>query len=108
MPELHPLQIEPAITRALEEDWGYGDWASDICVDSDKQANAKIISKQIGKLAGIDVAMAVFNLVDPHLKLQPVLRDGSPLEKGSVLLEISGRARSILRAERVALNFLVG
>lgn len=106
MPELHPLQIEPAITRALEEDWGYGDWASDICVDSDKQARAKIIVKQSARIAGIEVAMAVFNLVDPQLKLNLVAKDGTDLEKGDLVLEISGRARSILRAERVALNFL--
>ncbi len=107
MPVLHPIQLEPIIRRALEEDWGGGDWTTDLCVPADKTAVAKIIAKQDGVVvACMEVAQMVFKMVDPSLKIQVVKANGSLAHNRDVLLEISGNARSILKAERVALNFL--
>lgn len=105
MPELHMIQIDPIITRALEEDWGYGDWTTDLCVPKDKQAHAKLIAKEETLIAGIDLARFVFLKVDPELKVVTHFENGDKAANKAVLLEVTGRARSILRAERVVLNF---
>ncbi len=106
MHELHEIQLRPIIERALEEDWGYGDWTTDLCVPKGKQARARIIAKEDTIVAGVDVARYVFRKVDPQLHVEPILENRARATKGSVLLEIEGEARSILRAERVALNIL--
>ena len=104
MHELHSIQIEPIIQRALEEDWGYGDWTTDLCVERDRSASARIINKEDCLIAGIDVAAAVFRKVDPQLDVQIKVQNGVFASHRSELLVIRGRARSILKAERVALN----
>lgn len=106
MQELHAIQIEPIVTRSLEEDWGHGDWTTDICIPSERQAAAKIIAKEDIIACGLDVARAVFFKVDPDLKVQLYAASGDSVNDRSTLIEISGRARSILKAERVALNLM--
>ena len=66
---LHDIQLDPIIARALEEDWGYGDWTTDLCVPSDKVSHARIIAREAITVSGVDVAMAVFRKVDPTLKI---------------------------------------
>lgn len=104
MHELHSIQIEPIIQRALEEDWGYGDWTTDLCVDRDRKAKARIICKEDCMVAGVDVAAAVFRKVDPQLEVQIKAQNGKFVTNRTELLSISGHARAILKAERVALN----
>ncbi len=106
MHHLHEIQIEPIITRALEEDWGYGDWTTDLCVPADKISSARIICREDIVVSGLDVASAVFRRVDPSLKVTLHCDNGSRLSANGLLLEVSGKARSILKSERVALNFL--
>lgn len=106
MLEIHALQLEPIIDRALEEDWGNGDWTTDLCVQKGLGAKARIIAKAPTMLSGIEVAKAVFRRVDPQVQLNSPVQNGQLLNNGDVILEISGEARSILKAERVALNFL--
>ena len=106
MHELHRIQLEPIITRALEEDWGYGDWTTDLCVPKDKESKARIITREDIVVSGVDVAMDVFRRVDPSLKVEQLVKNGQRVEGKTVLLEITGNARSILKSERVALNFL--
>lgn len=106
MAPIHAIQLTPMITRALEEDWGFGDWTTDICVAATTQATARIIAKEPTVVAGVEVAAAVFNLVDPSLKVQLRAQNGDQLNRGDVIIEITGAARSLLKAERVALNFL--
>ncbi len=106
MHELHIIQIEPIIQRALEEDWGYGDWTTDLCVDRDRQARARIICKEETMIAGVDIAAAVFHKVDPELKTYIKTANGTAAADRSEILGIEGRARSILKAERVALNLM--
>ena len=106
MSRLHDLQITPIITRALEEDWGLGDWTTDLTVPDGTLATAEIISKEDSMVvAGVEVAEAVFRRVDPHLVVTPHQGNGANVRHGDVLLTIAGDARSILKAERVALNF---
>lgn len=106
MAEIHEIQLTPIITRALEEDWGFGDWTTDLCVPEGTLARAKIITKEAIIACGVEVARAVFHRVDPNLKVQAIAANGQAVAKGETLLEIEGAAKSILKAERVALNFL--
>lgn len=106
MQELHEIQLDPIITRALEEDWGYGDWTTDLCVPVGKKSTAKIITRERIVVSGIDVVKAVFKKVDPNLQLDLQAHNGDTLEANQTILTIAGSARSILKGERVALNFL--
>jgi nicotinate-nucleotide pyrophosphorylase (carboxylating) len=106
MSQIHAIQLTPLITRALEEDWGFGDWTTDLCVPIGTQARARIIAKEPTLVAGAEVARAVFLAVDPNLKVEINADNGSALNKGDPILVVSGCARSILKGERVALNFL--
>lgn len=102
---IHEIQLTPIVTRALEEDWGFGDWTTDLTVPEDKQASARIIAKEPTVVAGVEVARAVFMRVDPTLVVELKVKNGQAVAKGEVLLTIKGAARSILKGERVALNF---
>jgi len=106
MHELHEIQLEPIITRALEEDWGYGDWTTDLCVPADKISRAQIITREDIVLAGLNVAQAVFKRVDPSLVVKNHAKTADRLKANDILLEVTGNARSILKSERVVLNFL--
>lgn len=105
MAQIHEIQLTPIITRALEEDWGFGDWTTDLCVPEGTQATARIIAKEATVAAGVEVARAVFLRVDPTLQVDLKVQNGDNAQKGDTLLEIKGNAKSILKAERVALNF---
>jgi len=99
--------IDDAISRALAEDLGLaGDITTAATVPLDAQARAVIAARKPGVISGLDVASATFNAVD--LKVTARLRkaDGDRVLAGDVVMELSGRARGILTAERVALNFL--
>jgi nicotinate-nucleotide pyrophosphorylase (carboxylating) len=91
---------------ALAEDIGAGDITSEATVDAERSALARIKAKAPGVLAGIKVAEAVFHAVDPGLDFEAARVDGSPLVAGDHVAVIGGRARSLLAAERTALNFL--
>lgn len=106
MPEIHPLQLDPIISAALAEDWGNGDWTTDLCVSSDKKARATIIAKEPLVAAGLDVARAVFCKVDPELQVRLNVDNGDEVADREKVLDVVGKAQSILKAERVALNFL--
>ena len=106
MDGLHRLQIEPIIKRALEEDWGYRDWTTDLCVPSEKLSRAEIICKEDILLSGVEVAALVFELVDPQLKIEVHAENGQRLSDRSLIMAIEGAGKSILKAERVALNMM--
>ena len=97
--------IDGIIRSALTEDIGTGDVTS-LAMGVTLDANAEIISKQDGVLAGVDVARRVFQLHDPELKVKCLKKDGDRLHKGDVILKIAGEGRSILSAERTALNII--
>jgi nicotinate-nucleotide pyrophosphorylase (carboxylating) len=97
--------LSELVARALAEDIGGGDVTTAATVPERAMAHAVVTQKAPGVLFGLHVAAEVFRLVDPDLAVQPLTREGEWREHGPVL-ELEGRARSILTAERTALNFL--
>ncbi|HEX2413340.1 MAG TPA: carboxylating nicotinate-nucleotide diphosphorylase [Solirubrobacteraceae bacterium] len=94
------------IDRALAEDIGAGDVTTEATVDAGARAVAMITQKGEGMISGIPVAMAVFQRVDPELHVEALCGPGLWRERGAPVLAVEGSARSILTAERTALNFL--
>ncbi|HEY8901748.1 MAG TPA: carboxylating nicotinate-nucleotide diphosphorylase [Chthoniobacterales bacterium] len=94
------------IDLALSEDIGPGDVTVRHFTDSARRGRARIIARQAGVLAGIEVAGEVFRRVDPALLVEAVLADGAALAPGSEVLRVEGSLGSILTGERTALNFL--
>ena len=99
-------QVEQLIEQALAEDLGWGDVTTEALVSPDQQGKALIIAKAKGILAGTEVARQVFLKVDPELKVGILIEDGANVKPGDMIAKIEGKVASILKAERVALNFL--
>jgi nicotinate-nucleotide pyrophosphorylase (carboxylating) len=100
------LQIKEIVDRALAEDLIKGDVTTDALVPAGWQGTGLIVAKKQGILAGVNVAKQVFHSVDPDLKVEVLLEDGARVKPGSEVARVSGRIGKILKAERVALNFL--
>lgn len=94
------------IDIALREDIGAGDVTSDSFVYEGANAVARIVARERATVAGTKTVTEVFHRVDPNLKVKVVLKDGSEVTAGNEVIQIQGSMRSILKAERVALNFL--
>ncbi|MBM3153765.1 MAG: carboxylating nicotinate-nucleotide diphosphorylase [Chloroflexi bacterium] len=105
---MEPLdsQTKELIERALAEDLGKGDVTTETLVSSDQRGKAILLAKAKGVVAGTEIARHVFLEVDPELKVETLTADGIPVTPGNVIATIEGRVASILKAERVALNFL--
>ncbi len=103
---LTPELIEAAVRAALAEDLGTGDRTTEALVPAALPGRGRIVAKDSGVLAGIDVARCVFRQRDPEVRLTSSRSDGDRLEVGDVVLEMEGSAQGLLTAERVALNFL--
>jgi nicotinate-nucleotide pyrophosphorylase (carboxylating) len=106
MVALPAVDIRRAVRMGLEEDIGQGDITTAALFAKPLPARARIIAQQPLVVAGMAAAIQTFIAVDASLKLTPSRRDGSHAKNGDVLLQIEGDGRSILMAERVALNFL--
>ncbi len=101
------LVIDQAlIARALEEDIGFGDITTLSTVPAERTLTATILSRQTGVIAGLEVAAEVFRAVDPALHLELLVAEGAAVTPDAQVARIAGSARSILTAERTALNFL--
>jgi len=101
------LLIEPIVRAALIEDLGRaGDITSEAIVPRDAVAEAEIVARQPGVLAGLDAALLAFELADPGLRIERLSTDGARVARGAVVARISGGAWGVLGAERTALNFL--
>ncbi len=98
--------IETFIKQALKEDLGAGDFTSLACIDPDKNAQAQLIVKESGILSGIEIALSVFALVDKNLAVDSLTNSGTSINKGEIVLTVSGKAQSILQAERLVLNIM--
>ncbi|HVT61601.1 MAG TPA: carboxylating nicotinate-nucleotide diphosphorylase [Thermoanaerobaculia bacterium] len=104
---LYPLLYEELVRRALAEDLGRaGDLTSDAVLAPGLAAEALLVARAAGRIAGLPVALAAFTLLDPALATEPRVADGDDVAAGAVLAGIGGAARSILSAERTSLNFL--
>ncbi|MBI4919366.1 carboxylating nicotinate-nucleotide diphosphorylase [archaeon] len=99
-------EIDWLIRKALEEDIGTGDVTSNFTIPKDMTATAELIAKAEGVISGVDVAEQVFKTVDKNLEVKILLNNGSIVKSKDVIMKIKGNARSILTAERTALNFI--
>lgn len=97
-------EIDLIIKNALREDVGDGDHSSLACIPESATGKAKLLVKDDGILAGVDFARQVFLAVDPALKIDIQIQDGSLVRPGDISFYVSGSSRSILKAERLVLN----
>lgn len=98
--------FSPLIHLALKEDIRDGDHTSLACVPNQANGKAKLLVKEAGILAGIEVAREVFRIVDPDLQMDLKIKDGESIQKGDVAFYLYGKSQSILKAERLALNYM--
>jgi len=99
--------LEPLVRATLLEDLGRaGDITTDAIVPAGQSAVAKLVARQNGVVAGIDLAKLAFELIDPSIRMEVAAEDGTAVAPGSLVATLSGPARGILTAERTALNFL--
>ncbi len=101
-----PPEVHRLIDAALSEDQAFNDPTTQALIPPEIKATGMIRAKASGVLAGVDVALAVFQRVDPDLGAEQLLSDGAALTPGADIARVTGPAGSILRAERIALNFL--
>lgn len=94
------------IERALREDINYVDAATDYLLDDDDVSTARFVAKASGILCGIDIAVRVFEMLDKDIQVQINIKDGGKVEKGDVIAVVTGKTKSILKAERTSLNIL--
>jgi len=98
--------LEEIIDRALEEDIGSGDHSTLSCVPADASGVAKLLVKDNGIIAGVELAEQIFKRFDPNLHFERLIIDGSRVQKGDIAFIVSGSSRSILSTERLVLNFM--
>ncbi|HEX7351883.1 carboxylating nicotinate-nucleotide diphosphorylase [Brachybacterium sp.] len=105
-PTLPTARIEAVVSAALAEDAPWGDLTGEVFLPADAAASAQLTAREPGVLAGIDVVAAAFRLTDPTVTVLPQVADGDRFEAGQVLAVVSGPARAVVQAERVALNLV--
>ena len=106
-PPLPQIVIEPVIRRALEEDFGNGgDVTANLLIPASATAKLYFRARETGVISGMQAALLTYQLVDPAMTLTVFSGDGSHVRKGKVIASVEGPVRSMLMAERTALNFL--
>ncbi len=98
--------IDALIELAISEDIGAEDHTSRACIPDNATGRAKLLVKEKGILAGMNIAIEVFRKIDPELKTDIYLQDGCEIKPGDIAFEVIGRVVSILKSERLVLNFL--
>lgn len=107
LPDLNPLLIDQTIRAALSEDLGRaGDITTQATIPESARARALIVARETGVIAGSDIAIAAFRMMEPNVRFDTHMTDGTAIAAGTVVLAVEGPARAILSAERVALNFM--
>ncbi|OZV69669.1 carboxylating nicotinate-nucleotide diphosphorylase [Winogradskyella aurantia] len=97
-------EIELIIANAIREDVGDGDHSSLACIPASAQGRAKLLVKDKGIIAGVEFAKQVFAHVDPTLKVETLIEEGSAVKHGDVVFYVEGASQSILKSERLVLN----
>ncbi|WP_228235735.1 carboxylating nicotinate-nucleotide diphosphorylase [Allomuricauda sp. M10] len=97
-------ELDLIITNAVREDVGDGDHSSLACIPATATGKAKLLVKDEGIIAGVEFARMVFQYIDPDLKMEVLLQDGSSVKYGDVVFYVEGSSQSILKAERLVLN----
>ncbi|RWA63081.1 carboxylating nicotinate-nucleotide diphosphorylase [Mesorhizobium sp.] len=104
---LPAIMLEPMVRAALLEDLGRaGDVTTDAIVPRERHTTTVLAARQQGIIAGLDLAMLAFKVIDPNVEMTVERADGSDVAQGETIASVSGPARAILTAERTALNFL--
>ncbi|MHB1223408.1 MAG: carboxylating nicotinate-nucleotide diphosphorylase [Gemmatimonadaceae bacterium] len=103
---LTAIELAELVRRALDEDGAADDLTTVATVRSDRHARGRLVARQAGVLAGVPLAVETFRQLDPKVTIRVDAEDGAVLEPGTTVLFITGHARAMLTAERVALNFL--
>ena len=100
-------QLEDAlIDLAFAEDIGDGDHTTLCCIPDDVMGKSRLLIKEDGILAGVDVARRVFNRFDPTMQMEVFIEDGARVKRGDVAFIVSGKVRSLLQTERLMLNIM--
>ena len=104
-PEYKPF-VDELIELCIREDIGDGDHTSLSCIPADEHGRMRLLCKQEGTIAGIEIAQLVLQRLDPEMKFEQILHDGDRVAPGDVAFYVSGRLRSLLQAERILLNIM--
>jgi nicotinate-nucleotide pyrophosphorylase (carboxylating) len=104
MNKINPKELENFIKNALYEDVRDGDHTSLACVPAEAMGKARLLVKDEGILAGVEMAKKIFAYVDADFKIKVLIEDGTPVKYGDIAFEVEGRSQSILKAERLVLN----
>jgi nicotinate-nucleotide pyrophosphorylase (carboxylating) len=105
--ELPPFVVKRAVASALQEDFGEtGDITTDAIIPASASAEAAIVARKSGAIAGLDLAAASFKALDPDAQFVAEIADGAKVAAGARIASVQGRTRALLSAERAALNFL--
>jgi len=104
--DINPWELQKLVKFSLMEDLGSGDLTTNSIVPPDDVSTGYIIAREAGVVAGLFLARAVFQCLDPVMEFRAGLRDGESMEPGRILAEIKGNTRALLSGERLALNFL--
>lgn len=103
---LHETQVAALVRSALEEDGAFNDVTTIATVLSDRRARARLVAREAGVVAGLALAIEAFHQLDDKVSIRVDAEDGTRVARGDSILFLSGHARGLLSAERVALNFL--
>ena len=104
--KLPQFAIDDVIKRGLEEDINYIDVTTDYLIPENQISTARFVAKDSGVLAGIEVAMRVFTLIDDTVRFELFKKDGDKVSKGDIILTMKGHTASLLKGERTALNLV--
>ncbi len=103
---LLPFYVDDIIKTALNEDINYIDSTADLLIPEDSMSSAYFVAKASGVVAGLEVALRVFTMLDPDMKIECRFKDGDAVSNGDIIAEFTGHTRLMLKAERTALNIL--
>ena len=99
-------ELDMIISNAIREDVGDGDHSSLACIPRDAKGKAKLLVKEAGIIAGVEMAKRIFKYVDADLKLEKLINDGETVKYGDVVFYVEGSSQSILKSERIVLNVM--
>ncbi len=102
----HQDELRNLVRTALDEDEAFNDLTTIATVVSDRHARGQLVARAEGVLCGVPLAVEAFRQLDPKVTIRVDLEDGARLKRGSNILYLSGHARALLAAERVALNYM--
>ena len=105
-PKQFEKELDIIISNAIREDVGDGDHSSLACIPKDAKGKAKLLVKEAGIIAGVEMAKKIFNYVDADLKVETLINDGEIVTYGDVVFYVEGSSQSILKSERLVLNVM--